>query len=69
MDTKIIKKLDEIIKSMATKDDLAATKKELMEYISEGEVAIISGVEKHVVNRLEALEDRVEKVEHQLQQT
>lgn len=95
MDTKIIKKLDEIIKNMvtkadlktelakyatkddlkkelenfATKDDLAAIKKELMVYISEGEVAIISGVEKHVVGRLDILENRVGKIEHQLQQT
>lgn len=83
MDTKIIKKLDEIIKNMvtkddlkqelknfATKDDLAAMKKELIEYIAEGEVAIINGVEKHVVSKIvfKTLEDRVEKVEHQLQQ-
>lgn len=57
------------LKGFATKDDLAVMKKELMEYISEGEAAIISGVEKHVVHRLDALENRVEKVEKQLQQT
>ncbi|QQG40603.1 MAG: hypothetical protein HYV37_03475 [Candidatus Levyibacteriota bacterium] len=46
----------------ATKDDLTAMKKELIDYISEGEVAIINGVEKHVIGRIEA-------IEHQLQQT
>lgn len=85
MDTKIIKKLDEIIKNMVTKDDLKqelknfATKddlkdglnklkRELIVHIEEGEIAIINGVDKYVIKRLDVLENRVEKVEHQLQQ-
>lgn len=60
--------LKQELKNFATKDDLAVMKKELIEHIEEGEIAIINGVEKYVVKRLEVLENRVEKVEHQLQQ-
>ena len=105
MDTKIIKKLDEIIQNMVTKndlkqelakyatkedlkqeltrfatkgdllaakkelkDDITAAKKELKEYVGVGETAIIDSIEKHLVTKVNFLEERVEKVEHQLQQ-
>ncbi|GEM_PF-4718115 len=84
MDIKIIKKLDEIIKNMvtkddfkgelakyATKDDLVGMKKELIERISEAQMEIVEVVHKHKADRVEveSLEKRVSTIEDQLHQS
>lgn len=56
------------LEKLSIKEYITVITKEIIERIDQRNATIINYVGKHVVNRFVALEDRVEKVEHQLQQ-